>query len=98
MPELVDKRIECAVPAIGRAEIPQAKMRLLLQALLQCRSDARLADAGLAGDQHDLTVAGLGARPATQQQVDLLVAADQRAQRRSVQCLEAARNGARSQC
>ena len=52
---------------------------------------------GFAGDQHDLAVAGLGARPAAQQQVDLLVAADQRGQRRSAQCLEPARDDARTQ-
>ena len=72
-------------------------MRLDVEALLQRRGDARLADAGFAGDQHDLAVAGLGARPAPQQQVDFLVAADQRRQRRSVQRLEPARDGARTQ-
>src|SRR5438270_10746288 len=35
-------------------------------------------DTGLARDQHDLAVAGLDTRPAAQQQVDLLVATDQR--------------------
>ena len=55
-------------------------MRLGVKALLQCRGDARLADTGLAGDEHDLTVAGLGARPAAQQEVYLLAAADQRGQ------------------
>ena len=52
---------------------------------------------GFAGDQHDLAVARLGARPAAQQQVDLLVAADQPGQRRSAQCLEPARDDARTQ-
>ena len=65
-------------------------MRLGVEAFRQCRGDARLADAGFAGDQHDLAVARLGARPAAQQQIDLLVAADQRAQRRSAQRLEPA--------
>ena len=72
-------------------------MRLGVEALLQCRGDARLAEAGFARDQHDLAVARLGARPAAQQQVDLLVAADQRGQRRSAQCLEPARDGTRTQ-
>ena len=72
-------------------------MRLAVKALRQCRGDARLADAGFAGDQHDLAVARLGARPAPQQQVDLLVAADQRGQRRSAQGLEPARDDARTQ-
>ena len=72
-------------------------MRLGLEALRQCRGDARLADAGFAGDQHDLAVSRLGARPAAQQQVDLLVAANQPGQRRSAQRLEPARDGARTQ-
>ena len=33
------------------------------EARFQLRDDARLTDTGLAGDQHDLTVADLGARP-----------------------------------
>ena len=37
------------------------------------------------GDQHDLAVAGLGARPAAQQQADLLVTADQAGQSRTTQ-------------
>jgi hypothetical protein len=45
----------------------QADMRLGVKALLQCRSEARFADAGLSGDQDDLAVAGLGALPAAQQ-------------------------------
>ena len=61
-----------------------------MEALHQCRSDARLADAGFARDQHDLTVARLGARPAAQQQVDFIIAAHQRRQHRSVQRLEPA--------
>jgi hypothetical protein len=70
-------------------------MWLGLEALFQRRDDARLADSRLAGDQHDLAVARLGADPAAQQQVDLLVAADQRAQRRSAQGFEPTRNDAR---
>jgi hypothetical protein len=65
-------------------------MRLGVQAFFKCRGDTRLADARLAGDQYDLAVARLGARPPAQQQVDLFVAANQRGQFRSVQCLEAA--------
>src|SRR5882762_1411693 len=65
-PELVDEREQRAVLVIGRAEIAQAEIWLGVEALLQCRNDARLADAGFARDQHDLAVAGLGARPAPQ--------------------------------
>ena len=52
---------------------------------------------GFAGDQHDLAVAGFGARPSAQQQFDLLVAADQWGQCRSAQRLEPARDDARTQ-
>jgi len=72
-------------------------MGLGVKAPFQLCRDARLADTGLAGDQYDLTVAGLGERPTSQQQADFLVAADQRGQRRSAQCLEAAGHGARTQ-
>jgi hypothetical protein len=82
---------------IGRAEIAQADIWLGVEALRQRRGDARLAEAGFARDQHNLAVAGLGAGPAPQQQVDLLVAADQSSHCRSAQCLEPARDGARTQ-
>ena len=72
-------------------------MRLGAETLLQCRRDARLADAGFAGDQHNLAVAHPGAPPAAQQQVNLLVTADQPGQRRSAQRLKPARNDARTQ-
>ena len=71
-------------------------MGFRVEAPFQLRCDTRLADPGFAGDQHDLAVANLGARPAAQQQIELLVTADQRGQRRAVQCLESARDGARS--
>jgi len=69
-------------------------MRLGAEAFFEGCGEARLADAGFARDQHDLAVAGLGARPAPQQQVDLLVAADERRQRRPAQSLEPALDGA----
>jgi len=58
-------------------------MRLAAEALCQCCGDARLADTGFPRDQHDLAIASLGARPAPQQEVDFLVAANKRGQRRS---------------
>src|SRR6516162_6321 len=72
-------------------------MRLAAEALLQRRGEARLADTGFAGDQHDLAVARLGARPAAQQYIELLVTADQQGQPRSAQGLEPARDPARTQ-
>jgi hypothetical protein len=59
--ELVDERIKRAVLVIGRAEIAQSQMRLGVEALVQCRGEARLADSGFAGDQHDLTIGRLPA-------------------------------------
>ena len=59
-------------------------------------SDARFADAGLARDQHDAAVAALRLLPAAQEQVDLLVAADERRGGRA-QRLEPALGGARAQ-
>jgi hypothetical protein len=43
--------LERAVLVIGRAEIAQAGMRLGMEALRQCRGDARLAEAGFARDR-----------------------------------------------
>ena len=95
--ELVDEREQSAILVIGRAEIAQMEISLGVKPLRQCRGEARFADAGFAGDQHDLAVACLGPRPAAQQQVDLLVAADQRAQCRSAQGLEPALDDAGTQ-
>ena len=73
-----------------RAEIAQPNRPLGLEPLLQCRGNPRLADAGLSGNQHDLTFAVLGLGPSSQQQLDFLVAADERAQCCRTQGLEAA--------
>jgi hypothetical protein len=56
-------------------------MRLAAKPLFQFRDKARLADAGFAADHDNLSGPCLSAPPAPQQQVDLLVAADQRGQR-----------------
>src|SRR6516164_585207 len=53
-------------------------MRLGLDALRQRGGQARLADPWLAGDQHHPPFAGLRLLPAPRQEVELLVAADQR--------------------
>src|SRR5262249_37853571 len=79
-----------AVLMIRRAEKAQADMRLGLETLHQRRDEARLSKTGFAGEQHDLAVARFGARPAAEQQINPLVAADQRGQRRSAQCLRPA--------
>src|SRR5580700_2390864 len=84
-------------PGDRRAEIAQADVELGVEAPYQLRRDSRLANAGLAGDHHDLAVPQLGARPTPQQQVDFLLAADQRAQHRATQRLEPALDGTRAQ-
>src|SRR6516164_107977 len=63
----------------------------------QRSDDPRFADTSFAGDQYDLVVASLGARPSAQQQLDFLVAADEPGECRSAQCLEPARNVPRQQ-
>jgi len=95
--ELLDKREQRAVLVVRRTEIAQPEMRLAAEPLFQRRCNARLANAGLAGDQHELAVAGLGARPAEQKQVDLIVAADKWGQCRSAQRLKTALDTALSQ-
>jgi hypothetical protein len=73
----------------------QAEIWLGVEALHQCRGEARLAEAGFAGNQHDLTVTGLGTRPAPQHQVDLLLSANEPGQRRSTQRLKPAHDDTR---
>src|SRR5215472_7931123 len=48
--QLANKRVECAVLIVRRAEIAQSGMWLGLYVLRQRRGQARLADPGLAGD------------------------------------------------
>jgi hypothetical protein len=42
-------------------------VRFIAQAFFKCGSQARLANARLAGEQNDLAFAVVGARPTTQQ-------------------------------
>src|SRR5262249_4197538 len=64
-------------------------VRFALQPLKRGRSNPRLADAGLAREQHHLAFSALCPRPATQQQIDLLLAADERRQGRRMKGLKA---------
>ena len=68
-------------------------MRLALKPGQQAFGDARLADAGLAGKQHDPAFAALGLVPPAQQQLHLLLAANQRGQRVRAPRLEPADAG-----
>jgi hypothetical protein len=72
-------------------------MRLGVEALSECCGNARLAETGFARDQRDLAVAPLGTHPAPHQQLDFFLTADKRGQCRPAQCLEPARNVARTQ-
>jgi hypothetical protein len=74
-------------------------MRLGLEPDQQAFSDARLADAGLAGEQHDPPLAEFGLIPAAQQQFDLLPPANECRLRVRTTGLEAARTGqSRDRC
>ena len=95
--ELADDRMERAVGVMGRAEVAQAEVRLAGNSFEQRRAEARLADAGLAREQDDAARAALRLLPAAQQQLELLVAAQQRRDAGLVQGLEAAFRGARAQ-
>ena len=64
--QLADKGVERAILMMRRAEIAQSGVRLALDALRQCRGQARLADPRLAGDQHHTTFAELCLPPAPQ--------------------------------
>ena len=79
------------------AEVAQAKARLVAQSISEYGSDPRFADPGLTRHLDHLPVAFLGARPATQQELDFLLASDERSQRGRAQCLEAALPQARPQ-
>ena len=69
-------------------------MRLILEPPAQRPNEARLADAGLARQQHHLAVALLGSLPVLEQQADLMLATDKRRQACPVQRLEPALGGA----
>ena len=79
------------------AEVAQAGMGIVLDVIFQRRGQARLADAGLAGQQHHAAFAVLDLLPSPQQQLHFLVAADQRGLGCRAEGLEAARDGALAQ-
>ena len=87
---LADDRIKRAVGVLRRAEITQAGVRLAGEVFQQRGREPRFADAGLAGEQHHLAFAGLGPRPAPQQQFEFFFSTDQLRQAARVERLEAA--------
>src|SRR5215831_17534187 len=88
--QLGDERTKRAVGVVRRALVTQARMRLADDARSESRCNARLADPRLARDQHDLPLALPGKALAFQQEIDLLVAADEISQTRRADRLEAA--------
>ena len=63
---------------VRRAEIAQARVRLGCEVFGKRGGEPRLADAGLAGNQHYPSFAALRLVPAVDQQLDFLLAADGR--------------------
>ena len=74
---------------VRRAEIAQPSVRFGGDPLGQRLGEAGLAHARFGGNQHHPSVAGLRLRPAAEQQLHFLVAADQR-RGAGTQCLELA--------
>jgi hypothetical protein len=76
--QLAGHHVERGVGVLGRAELAERRVRLALQPLAERARQARLADPGLAREQHDLALAVPGPPPAVEQQRQLVPAADQR--------------------
>jgi hypothetical protein len=92
-----DERIKGAVGVLGRAEITQPRVWFGREGLHERSAEPGLAYAGLTGQQHDLAFAGLGSRPAPQQQFKLFVSSDQCSQAARVHRLETALDKTRPQ-
>ena len=90
---LADDRIKRAVGVLRRAEIAQARVRLVGEAFQKRGREPRFADAGLAGEQHHLAFTGLCPRPTPQQQFEFFFPPDEGSQAGRVQRLEAALHG-----
>ena len=75
--QLVENRMQGAVHVEGRTEVTQDGDRVAAHLVAKGLDQARLADPGLAGQEHDLAFAGERVGPARQQQVELFVTADQ---------------------
>ena len=72
-----DDRVKNAVAIIGQAQEARPRLRLGRNPGGQFRRQPRLADAGLARQQHHLALAARGLRPSPHQQVQLLFAPDE---------------------
>jgi hypothetical protein len=69
--------------------VTQDRARLVAEPLAQGEDDARLADARLPGQEHDLAFALLGLPPAIEEETELQLATDERREALGVQALEA---------
>src|SRR5262249_51809291 len=85
--------MESAALAVRRAEIEEARVGLLTEALLERARDPRLADTRFAREQDDTALALPSLSPAAQQQLDLFLTPDQRRQAPRAQRLETALDG-----
>src|SRR5262245_26019495 len=82
---------------MGRTEIAQRDVRLILDPLAQRERNVRLADPWLTRQEHHPTFTLRGVSPPAQQQLDLLFTPEQRRQLGLVHRLEAALHAARPQ-
>ncbi len=89
--QIMGDRVERPVGVDRRALQHDALSRLDLEPAVHLLDQARLADAGLAGDDDDLALAKQGGRGAVDQARDLVLAADHRQAARAVHGLEAGR-------
>ena len=74
---LGDNREKWAVGVIGRALESYGDMRIIRNPIQQCLAYPRLADAGLATQQNNLTFAALGAFPQAVQLAQLVLPSDE---------------------
>jgi hypothetical protein len=88
--ELAHHRPERGAGVVRRALVTDHEARPGGDRVDQRARDPRLADPGLAEEQHDLPLAGFGSLPALQEQGELPRAADQRHNRGAVQRVEPA--------
>src|SRR5690242_21230846 len=79
-----------AVTVVGRTLVPHARVLLPGDAFGERRRKARLADTRLPRDQHDLPLPLPGEALACQQEIDLVLAADEIGQTSGADCLETA--------
>src|SRR5262249_57606442 len=75
--QLDDERAKRAVGVVGRALVTQSRVRLTGDALGESRRKAGFADPRLARDQHNLPIALPGEALPFQQEIELVLAADE---------------------